>query len=215
MSTSNQNFIWRQIFIKQITARCEKERERERERERDKAPGWETKSTALCCIIDTKVLSSPGNWSVLLMLLLVIQRCTRVCLAWEILRKILWCWCPGFLFIIMSRLHPFLPAGCTIITHQIDVSIRQGNIGRLMSDFSQRSGPDLDCSRYHCHVSLPIVPSFVSYFTLQCRRDNHFIKILSNLVKKRPVTITSALNMFPDQDSSSRDATDKVQIYMY
>ena len=33
MSTSNQNFIWRQIFIKQITARCEKERERERERE--------------------------------------------------------------------------------------------------------------------------------------------------------------------------------------
>ena len=83
-------------------------------------------------------------------------------------------------------LHPSVPASLAIITHQIDVSIRQATIGRLIpgclvavsSVFShrERSPADQTCSRYHCHVTRAIVPSFVSYFTSQYRRESRFIK---------------------------------------
>ena len=83
-------------------------------------------------------------------------------------------------------LHPSVPASLAIITHQIDVSIRQATIGRLMpgwrwwrptcSHTPERSPADQTYSRYHCHVTLTIVPSFVSYFTLQYRREGRFIK---------------------------------------
>ena len=76
-------------------------------------------------------------------------------------------------------LHPSLAAGPPIITHQIDVSIRQTNTARSIPQHRVLTGDltDLDLARYHCTVSPAIVPSFVSYFTLQYRSHNLSIKI--------------------------------------
>ena len=93
---------------------------------------------------------------------------------------------PGFLFIITAMSPPFcagIPGNYNTSNwcfnssgHHRQVNTRL--VVALSSVFShqQRSPPDQTCSRYHCHVSRAIVPSFVSYFTLQYRRESRFIR---------------------------------------